>query len=240
MQSDKEHAPLDDILPGDAAQAIDRIIAARRSIRAFLPTPVPRAVVDDILRIALRAPSGTNTQPWMAHVLTGESRNALSQHLQAVFNDPERTRQQQQQKSVDWPEPYRARRRKVGWDLYGLLGIQKGETVRMHEQHRRNLDFFGAPVGIIFTLKRFMKASSYLDVGMLMQNVMLAAVARGIDTCPQGMFIQFADAISAQLGLAEDDVVVCAMAMGYRDDSAPENSLITDREELDRVVRHYT
>ncbi|MBK4738705.1 nitroreductase [Noviherbaspirillum sp. DKR-6] len=210
----------------------------RRSIRGFLNTPVPQALLDEILEVALRAPSGTNTQPWQVHVLTGRSKDTLTARLQAVFDDPERMGQREY-KSVDWPQPYLGRRRKVGWDLYGLLDIGRGDSARMHSQHRRNLDFFGAPVGLLFTLKEFMSASSYLDVGMLMQNIMLAAAANGLDTCPQGMFIQFADEIVDQLGLATDDLVVCGMALGYRDHNAPENQLVTEREPLGEMVRRY-
>lgn len=219
------------------SSAFDHLMQSRRSVRAFLPEPVPRAAIDDILRIAARAPSGTNTQPWKVHVLTGDSKRALSARLCAIFDDPERMARQQR-RSIDWPQPYLARRRKVGWDLYGLLQIAKHDKAAMHAQHRRNLDFFDAPVGLIFTMERFMQASSYLDTGMFLQSIMLAARVRQLDTCPQGVFIQFQDAIADCLGFGEEEQVVCGMALGYRDDAAPENGLETGRASLEQFVRY--
>jgi nitroreductase len=212
--------------------AVDAAILSRRSIRAFLPRPVPREMVEQILAVAARAPSGTNTQPWKVHVLTGESRSALSRELCAAFDDPGVAKQHTEEYAyypTQWVSPYIERRRKVGWDLYGLLGIGKTDKARMHAQHRRNYEFFGAPVGLIFTIDRVMQTGSWLDYGMFLQNIMVAARARGLDTCPQAAFTPFHRIIGRFLALPESEMLVCGMSLGYADPAAVENRLVTER-----------
>ncbi len=225
-----------------ATHAVDEAITSRRSIRAFLPTPVPKETIVDILRVASRAPSGTNTQPWKVHVLTGASRETLSAAIKAAFDDPaERARHSEEYAyyPTQWQAPYIDRRRKVGWDLYGLLGIGKTDKERMHAQHGRNYAFFDAPVGLIFTIDRVMQQGSWLDYGMFLQNIMVAARARGLDTCPQAAFTQFHRIIEQQLGLGPDEMVVCGMSLGYADPTAVENSLVTEREPVEGFTRFH-
>jgi nitroreductase len=212
--------------------AVDAAITSRRSIRAFLPTPVPRATVEEILAVASRAPSGTNTQPWRVHVLTGAARASLSEALCAVYDDPVAAKAHTEEYAyypTQWVSPYLERRRKVGWDLYGLLGIGKADKARMHAQHRRNYRFFDAPVGLVFTIDRVMRQGSWLDYGMFLQNVMLAARARGLDTCPQAAFTPFHRVIARHLALPAGEMVVCGMSLGHADPAAVENGLVTER-----------
>ncbi|MBZ8144105.1 nitrobenzoate reductase, partial [Rubrivivax gelatinosus] len=138
---------------------------------------------------------------------------------------------------AEWVSPYIERRRKVGWDLYGLLGIAKGDKARMHEQHGRNYAFFGAPVGLIFTISRVLGQGSWLDYGMFLQNVMVAARARGLDTCPQAAFTQFHRIVADELALPQDEMLVCGMALGFADPEAPENALVTEREPVAGFAR---
>lgn len=218
--------------PSGPHAIVDHAITSRRSIRAFLPTPVPRALLEEILVVASRAPSGTNTQPWQVHVLTGAARARLAAAIVAAYDDPEQARSHSEEYAYyprEWVEPYLGRRRKVGWDLYGLLGIGKADKTRMHAQHRRNYQFFDAPVGLIFTIDRVMKQGSWLDYGMFLQNVMVAARARGLDTCPQAAFTQFHRIIGRELQLDDAQMVVCGMSLGYADMSRIENTLVTDR-----------
>jgi nitroreductase len=217
----------------ETAAAVDAAITSRRSIRAFLPTPVPRDEIEHILSVAARAPSGTNTQPWRVHVLTGDARQRLSDRICAAFDDPAQREAHTEEYAyypTTWTSPYVDRRRKVGWDLYGLLGIGKADKQRMHEQHRRNYRFFDAPVGLIFTIDRVMRQGSWLDYGMFLQNVMVAARGRGLDTCPQAAFTPFHRLIADELGLSADEMVVCGMSLGHADPAAVENSLVTERE----------
>ena len=225
-----------------AIHAVDAAITSRRAIRAFLPTPVAKETIVEILRVATRAPSGTNTQPWKVHVLTGAAKEKLSAAIKAAYDDPaERAahREEYDYYPTEWRSPYIDRRRKIGWDLYGLLGIAKTDRARMHAQHGRNYAFFDAPVGLIFTIDRVMKQGSWLDYGMFLQNVMLAARARGLDTCPQAAFTQFHRIIAQQLGLGADELVVCGMSLGFADPAAIENTLVTERDPVEAFARFH-
>jgi nitroreductase len=219
------------ITPQTAA-AVDAAIASRRSVRAFLPTPVPRQTVEDILAVASRAPSGVNTQPWKVTVLTGAAKQALSEKIVAAHDANFAAGStgadvgEYDYYPTEWVPPYIDRRRKIGWDLYGLLGITKGDKARMHAQHGRNYSFFDAPVGMIFTIDRILRQGSWLDYGMFLQNIMVAARARGLDTCPQAAFIGFYNVM-----------VVCGMALGHADESAPENRLVTERAPVSSFAR---
>ena len=223
-----------------AAAVVEAAIATRRSVRAFLPTPVPRATVEAILQVAARAPSGTNTQPWRVYVLTGVAKASLSARLRAAYDDPaERARHTEEYAyyPTEWVPPYIDRRRKVGWDLYGLLGIARTDKAGMHAQHRRNYDFFGAPVGLMFTIDRVLRQGSWLDFGMFLQSVMIAARGRGLDTCPQAAFTQFHRIIVEHVGAVANEQLVCGMSLGHADPRAIENTLVTERESVARFAR---
>ncbi|MFZ5547667.1 MAG: nitroreductase [Pseudomonadota bacterium] len=233
-------SPRDFPVTPDSIAAVDAAIISRRSIRAFLPTPVARETIEEILAVAARAPSGTNTQPWRVHVLTGEAKTRLSARIRAVYDNPAERSQHTEEYAyypTEWRAPYIDRRRKVGWDLYGLLGIGKADKERMHAQHGRNYEFFDAPVGLIFTIERVMQQGSWLDYGMFLQNVMVAARARGLDTCPQAAFTQFHRVIAEELALGSQDMVVCGMSLGYADPEAVENTLVTEREPVAGFTR---
>lgn len=221
-------------------EAVDTAITSRRSIRAFLDKPVTREDLEQILEVAARAPSGTNTQPWKVYVLTGQARQALSNAILAVHTDPEQAREHTEEYAYyprEWVSPFIDRRRKVGWDLYSLLGLTRDNKAGMAAQHARNFNFFDAPVGLIFTIDRIMEQGSWLDYGMFLQNIMVAARGRGLDTCPQAAFTQYHRIIAAQLGLPANETVVCGMALGWADPGKIENSLITEREPLGGFVR---
>ena len=220
---------------------VDEAILGRHSTRAFLPTPVSRQVVDDILSVARFAPSGTNTQPWKVYALTGEPKATLVNRLRAAYDDPDeaaRHRDEYAYYPTEWVPPYIDRRRKVGWDLYGLLGIAKGDKARMHAQHGRNYSFFDAPVGLIFTIDRIMQQGSWLDYGMFLQSVMIAARARGLATCPQAAFTPFHKIITDCLRCPPAEMLVCGMALGYPDPLAIENRLRTEREPVENFTHH--
>lgn len=221
-------------------QAVDDAITSRRSLRAFLPTPVAHEDIVQILQVAGRAPSGTNTQPWKVYVLQGERKQQLSSAILAAHNDPELAKQHTEEYAYypqEWVSPYIDRRRKVGWDLYALLGLTRDNKAGMATQHGRNYEFFGAPVGLIFTIDRIMEQGSWLDYGMFLQNIMVAARARGLDTCPQAAFTQYHRIISDQLGLPDKETVVCGMALGVADMTKVENSLITERMRVEEFVK---
>ena len=212
---------------------VDAAITTRRSLRAFLPTAVPRETIEDILAVASRSPSGTNTQPWKVYVLTGAAKTELSRKIKAAFDDPAERATHTEEYAyypTEWKPPFVDRRRKVGWDLYGLLDIGKTDKEGMHAQHGRNYDFFDAPVGLMFTIDRVMRQGSWLDYGMFLQSIMVAARGRGLDTCPQAAFMQFHRIIAEHVGAPANEQVVCGMSLGHADPQAIENTLVTERE----------
>jgi len=225
---------------GAQTAAVDAALTSRRSMRAFLPAPVPRDMVEAILRVASRAPSGTNTQPWQVHVLTGAAKDRLCDRIGAIYEDPAELARHEREYDYypkEWTSPYLDRRRKVGWDLYGLLGIAKTDKEGMHRQHGRNFRFFDAPVGLIFSIDRGMALGSWLDYGMFLQAIMVAARARGLHTCPQAAFTQFHRVIAEELAFRPDQMLVCGMALGYADPAAVENSLVTERAGVSEFTR---
>jgi len=195
------------------AESVSVAVNTRRSLRAFTDTPLPNGTIDEILTSAARAPSGTNIQPWNVYVLTGKSRDKLCAAVCDAFDDPDAKHEIEVSYYPDkWFEPYLARRRKIGWDLYGLLDIKKGDREKTHLQHKRNFQFFDAPVGLVFTLHRDLSTGSWLDYGMFLQNIML---------------------------LDQAEVVVCGMAVGYAEETAIENSLVSERANLSEFVRYF-
>lgn len=222
-------------------EAVDAAITSRRSIRAYLPTPVAHEDIEKILEVASRAPSGTNIQPWKVYVLTGAAKEALSADILKAYADPESGKEHTEQYFYyprQWVSPFIERRRKVGWDLYTLLGITRDNKEGMAAQHGRNFRFFDAPVGLIFTIDRVLEQGSWIDYGMFLQNIMVAARARGLDTCPQAAFIHYHKIIRQHLQMPENELVVCGMALGFADPDKIENKLVTEREPVSSFVRY--
>jgi nitroreductase len=236
------HDPAKGALPfaaGSVARSVEEAMLSRRSLRAFRSDPVPRETVERILALASRAPSGTNIQPWHVTVVAGEARARLTQAMYAEFMErgEEAWKREFDYYPSKWREPYLARRRKIGWDLYGLLGIGKGERERTHRQHARNYLFFDAPIGLVITLERDLPVGAWLDTGMFLQNVMLAARGFGLDTCPQAAIASAHPVLRRELAIPEEQVVVCGMSLGYARADAIENTLVTVREPVARFAR---
>jgi len=222
---------------GIDAASVDAAITSRMSVRAFLPTPVPRETIEHLLMLASRAPSGTNTQPWKTYVLQGASRDSLVDKVCAAHDalraDPSLAAQYKEAYDYypeKWVSPYIDRRRENGWGLYGLLGITKGDKDKMHAQHQRNFRFFDAPVGLMFTLDRVMGRGSLVDYGMFLQNLMVAARGHGLHTCPQAAWNGFARIILPHIGAAENEMLVCGMSLGFADPEHVVNGFYTPRE----------
>ncbi|EFH12537.1 nitroreductase [Pseudoroseomonas cervicalis] len=211
-------------------QAAIEAITSRRSIRAFLPRPVPRATLLAILDTAARAPSGSNIQPWKLHALTGAALARLCDRLSTAHAAGEAPRREYQYYPRQWRSPYLERRRAVGWRLYELAGVQRGDREGGLRQEGRNYRFFGAPVGLVFTIDRDMEQGSWLDYGMFLQSVMVAARAHGLDTCPQAAFANYPHLLRDELGIPEGEMVVCGMALGWADPEAAVNRLASERE----------
>jgi len=213
----------------ETVRFVDEAITSRRSVRRFQTTPIPRALIEELLEIASRAPSGTNVQPWRMYVLSGEKKAQLSTAILEKFSANVQEGREFEYYPTEWVEPFLSRRRKIGFGLYGLLGIGKEDKAAMKAQTGRNFLFFDAPVGIIFTMDRRLGQGMFIDYGMFMANLMTAARARGLDTCPQAAFADWHQTIREVLDVPERELVVCGMALGYADTTAPENQLVTER-----------
>ena len=220
----------------NSTETIDHAITSRMSCRAFTAQEVPRQTLLDILAVASRAPSGTNTQPWQVYVLQGASRDALVAKVCAAHNalaaDPSlaaRYAPDFDYYPAKWTSPFIERRRENGWGLYHLLGIEKGAKDKMHAQHQANFRFFDAPVGLMVTISRALGRGSLVDCGMFLQNIMVAARARGLHSCPQAAWNDFASIIKPHIGAGPDEMLVCGMSLGHADESALINSYTTPR-----------
>jgi nitroreductase len=224
----------------DETEIIDEAIVSRHSVRAFLPDPVDDEVIRAILEVAARAPSGTNMQPWRAYVTKGAVKQRITD---AILNSGIRAEKAEWDEYKYYPDhffdPYQSRRRANGFGLYGALGIGRREVDKMRAQHDRNFVFFDAPVGMIFTIDRRLNQGSWIDHGMLLQSIMIAARGRGLHTCPQAAFAPYHNQIRPVLGIPDEEIVVCGMALGYEDTSRPENTLRTEREPVDEWVKFF-
>jgi nitroreductase len=206
---------------------VSEAVASRISIRAFKPDPVARAVVSDILLRAAQAPSGGNLQPWRVYALTGAP---LAEFKALVAANPFGEPPEYNVYPPDLWEPFRSRRWQNGEDLYATIGIPREDKPARLRQLARNGEFFGAPVGVFFCLDRNLGPPQWADLGMYMQNVMLLALERGLDTCPQEYWARYPKTVASFVGLPDDHMVFSGMAMGYRDDNHPINTLRAARD----------
>lgn len=217
----------------DINQAAPDVFAAahtRRSIRAYKSDPVPPQTLRDIVELGRHAPSGSNIQPWRVHVLTGASLRRVGGAIQSAFLDEEPGHKRDYDYYTDPVfEPYLKRRRECGWGLYGILGIGRGDHEKSKAYRASNYTFFGAPAGLIFTIERKLEKGSWLDYGMFLQTLMLAARAKGLHTCAEASIASYPDVVRRELGLSEDWVVICGMAMGYADADAVVNTFQPSR-----------
>jgi nitroreductase len=222
---------------------VDDVIQARMSARAFTSKMPSRELVQHILQVASRAPSGTNTQPWKVYVLEGNMLTELCDKVcdayEAISQNPELADEYKEAYSYypeKWFSPYIDRRRENGWSLYGLLGIEKGEKEKMFLQHQRNFRFFDAPVGLFFTIHRDLGTGSILDYGMFLQNIMISAQSHGLASCPQAAWNKFSKIILPAIGASSEEMLVCGMALGYADQADKVNTFQTPRAQVDEFT----
>jgi nitroreductase len=218
----------------------DQAITGRRAVRAFRPDPVPPELIRHILRVAARAPSGGNVQPWKVHVVSGAAKATLQSALHLAVQQPGyHPEDAYAYYPRHWFEPYAGRRLEIARQLHGSLGIGRRDVAAMRAQDRRNLVFFDAPVGLFFFLDRRLEVGSWLDMGMFIASVMISARSHGLDTCPQASFISHHRIVQRHLGSSEDEILCCGMALGFRDPVRPENVFETPREPLESFVAFH-
>jgi nitroreductase len=225
--------------PAAMREIVAYAIASRRSIRAFRDVPVHRATVTELLQIASRAPSGSNVQPWKVRVLTGTTLARVSQAMVQACLSGEEERKEYQYYPRNWRSPYIERRRAVGWGLYELAGVARGDKAAGERQRARNFSFFGAPVGLVFTIDRDLEQGSWLDYGMFLQSIMVAARGFGLDTCPQAAIAAYPGILRRELSIPEAEVIVCGMALGVADPEDPTNGLVSEREPVSSFATFY-
>lgn len=214
-------------------------IKNRISTRAFLSKAVPQELISEILEIARWAPSSTNVQPWEVVVVTGKTKQEVSNLLLQQF----RTKVEPNPDIKEEDKPtgcYRARAFACGMALYGALKIERGEKEKRIQQWEKNYHFFNAPVGLLFFTEKFLWDSAILDCGMFIQNVMLAAEGFGLATCPQHSIGSYPQPLKTLLGERyENKLLLTGMALGYPDRSAPENNYRTERADLNEWVTFF-
>jgi nitroreductase len=206
-------------------------IMTRRSIRRFLPEPVPRASLMRILEGAATAPSGHNIQPWKVYAVAGAVKDRISAGiLSAIANEPAAQHQPEfDYYPINWFEPFIGRRRKLGHELYAILGIAREDKAARERQMLENYKFFGAPVGLFVTFDRRLAAGTFMDVGMFIENILIGARGEGLDTCGQAAFNWYHKAIRKHLAMEDSELLACGISLGYADPNAPENKLMPEK-----------
>lgn len=211
-------------------------ISSRMTVRQFLDKPVAKDLIIDILETAKRAPSGGNLQPWNVHVLIGDPLKALIEDIDAKLKAGINEEPEYNVYPPELVDPYRTRRRVVGQALYDLIGVPREDLPGKLKQLSRNFRFFDAPVGLFFVLHRQMEIGQYADVGMFMENIMLLAREHGLDTCPQEAWARWPVTLKEHLSLKDEEMLFCGMALGYRDEDAVINRLVSEREDFENFV----
>lgn len=206
------------------------VMKQRASTRAFLDKPVDRATVEAILEVARWAPSGTNAQPWEVVVVTGKIKQKISAALlsERIARHPENPDYAYYPKQ--WSEPYKSRRVACGLALYQAMKIGREDKDARLKAWNNNYSFFGAPMGLLFFLDRSLEKGSWIDMGMFIENVMLAAIGHGLATCPQASIAEYPDIVRKLVNAPDTRALVCGMALGYPDTAAPVNNYRTARE----------
>lgn len=212
----------------------------RKSVRAFLDKEVPNDVIERILKAAATAPSGVNTQPWQVAVVTGEKKRDLEQKMEATFRAGEERKMDYQYYPEEWQEPYKKRRLECGLQMYSTLGIGREDKDKRLEQWAANYRSFDAPVALYFFMDGIMQTGSFLDYGMFLQSVMLAAIDEGLATCPQAALGEYPKLVKQELGYPDDSILVCGIALGYEDEDALVNSYRTPRIEVSEFAKFYS
>jgi nitroreductase len=215
------------------------VVSTRHCKRAFLDRPVRRELLEQVLRAAALAPSTRNGQPWQVAVVSGERRNALTRRLCAEFDNGVPATPDYLNRPVVSTEAIEARAREAGTGVLLAKGIARTDAVARRAHLRDNLEFYGAPTEMIFHLPAAAPPGLFLEMGLFLQNVMLALVACGLGSCPQYSVAGYPDVIRDELTLGDDRLVVCGLAVGYPDESKPVNHFHPGRAELEEYVKWH-
>lgn len=211
----------------------------RKAVRAYLEKPVEKEKIHVILDAARHAPSGVNTQPWQVAVVMGNSKKTLQTKIETAFRAGNKGKADYEYYPTQWIEPYKSRRKDCGLQMYQTLKIERADKQRQMEQWAANYRAFDAPVMLLFFMDEHMQTGSYIDYGMFLQSVMLAAVDLGLATCPQASIADYPEIIKSELGYLDNRVLLCGMALGYEDKNALVNSYRTTREDVASFTDYF-
>lgn len=218
---------------------ISQAIVERKSVRAFLQKDVSRESITKILDIARHSPSGANSQPWQVAVVTEETKKKIEAALLAAFRSGAGESRDYEYYPAKWKEPYKRRRIACGTQLYDTLAIDRKDREGRMAQWEANYRGFDAPVILFFFLDPSLAIGSYMDYGMFLQALMLAAIDEGLATCAQAALSGYASVVKEILGYPQENILLCGMALGYEDRQALVNSYRTPREEVDGFTRFF-
>lgn len=219
-------------------RSVTDAVTARFSARAFLDRPVPRETIEELLALAARAPSGGNLQPWHVDVVAGAALAELKARVAAsLAASPAGEGTDYDVYPPGLGEPWRSRRFACGEQLYASLGIGRGDRPARLAQFARNFEGFGAPVLLFFSLPRHFGPPQWAHLGMFMQTLMLLAAERGLATCPQEAWALVHRTVGEVLGLGEERMLYCGMALGFADEAAPVNRWRTERVPVEEFAR---
>jgi nitroreductase len=218
---------------------VETALLNRKSTRSFLDKDVPIETINSILNQAKTAPSGVNTQPWQVAVVTGKSKRSIQKKMEDTFRSGNKGSMDYEYYPTQWDGRYKERRKACGLLLYSTLDIKREDKQRQLDQWAANYRAFDAPVMLLFFIDSVLEKGSYIDYGMFLQSIMLAAVAEGLATCPQAALGEYPDIVRDELGYSDDVALVCGMALGYEDESNIINSYRTSRESLDKIVKYF-
>lgn len=218
---------------------VSEALEKRKSVRAYLDKAVEPEKINTILDAARHAPSGVNTQPWQVAVVSGETKQKLQQKIETLFRGGDKGKADYGYYPAEWKEPFTTRRKECGLLMYKTLGIERGDRERQTDQWAANYRAFDAPVMLLFFMDSTMQEGSYMDYGMFLQSVMLAATEQGLATCPQASVADYPELIKTELGYSQDNILLCGMALGYEDEDALVNSYRTSREDVDSFTQYF-
>ncbi len=214
-------------------------IKQRKSVRSFLKKDVELEKIKTILETAKHSPSGVNMQPWCVAVVSGDKKRAIENKLMDAFKDKEPQRMDYNYYPLKWEEPYKSRRKETGLLMYETLNITREDKEQQFRQWLKNYTAFDAPIVLYFFIDDFLEKGSYLDYGMFLQSIMLSATQLGLGTCTQAALAQYPDIVKKELGIENNKILLCGMALGYEDKEAIINSYRTPRIALDDFVTFH-
>ncbi|MBB3659449.1 nitrobenzene nitroreductase [Rhizobium sp. BK650] len=221
----------------NGASIVDQIMMERRAKRGFLSTPVPHETVNDILNAARYAPSSSNTQPWRCYVLTGSARDRITSKAVEIFRaGPEKLAPEYPFFPQPLHDPFIGRFNQFRGQLGDAVGVPRSDKYGRLKDVERQFRFFGAPVGMIFTMDRKLEWASFICYGCFLQNLMLATKARGLDTCAQQIWSLQHQLLRSELGFPESDMVIAGMSLGWADNTLPENNMVNNKLTIEDFV----